>query len=423
MAIEIFMPALSPTMEKGSLAKWLVAEGDEVASGDVICEIETDKATMEVESIDDGIVAKILVADGTDDVAVGTLIAILAEEGEDVADIKVPSAKPSKAPVAAKEDAPEVVEAAPAPKATAAAPSPEPASNASSDRVKASPLAKRMAEQGGLNLSTLTGSGPHGRIVKADVEAALAAPQGSTRSAQTAAPAVTGDNSFRDEKLSNMRKTIARRLTESKQNVPHFYLTIDCRLDRLMAVRKEVNDGLAESGQKVSVNDFIIKAAGLALKKVPAANAQFHGDIIRYFDRADISMAVAIEGGLITPVIRGACGKSLTAIASDAKTLAGKARDGKLMPEEYTNGTFSISNLGMMGIKEFSAVINPPEGAILAIGAGTQQPVVGDDGTLSVGTVMSCTLSCDHRVIDGAVGAEFLKAFKGFIENPLTMLV
>jgi len=416
MAIEIFMPALSPTMEKGTLAKWLVAEGDEVTSGDIICEIETDKATMEVESIDEGIVAKLLVADGADDVPVGTLIAILAEEGEDVAEVSVPSAVPA----AAKEATAVVAEAAPAPVAAAPVLSPAPVANTSSDRVKASPLAKRMAEQGGLNLSTLTGSGPHGRIVKADVEAALAAPQVS---APAAAPAVTGDNSFRDEKLSNMRKTIARRLTESKQNVPHFYLTIECRLDRLMSVRKEVNEGLADSGQKVSVNDFIIKAAGLALKKVPEANAQFHGDIIRYFDRADISMAVAIEGGLITPVIRGACTKSLTAIASDAKTLAGKAREGKLMPEEYTNGTFSISNLGMFGIKEFSAVINPPEGAILAVGAGTKQPVVADDGSLSVGIVMSCTLSCDHRVIDGSVGAEFLKAFKGFLENPLTMLV
>lgn len=419
MDIEIFMPALSPTMEKGTLAKWLVAVGDEVTSGDVLCEIETDKATMEVESIDEGIVAKILVADGSDDVPVGTLIAILAEEGEDIADVTVASTTPA----VAKEVAP--VAAEPAPAQSAPVLSPAPVAKSSSDRVKASPLAKRMAEQSGLDLSALTGSGPHGRIVKADIEAALASPQvaATTVVAPTAAPAVTGDNSFRDEKLSNMRKTIARRLTESKQNVPHFYLTIECRLDRLMSVRKEVNDGLADSGQKVSVNDFIIKAAGLALKKVPAANAQFHGDIIRYFDRADISMAVAIEGGLITPVIRGACTKSLTAIASDAKTLAGKARDGKLMPEEYTNGTFSISNLGMMGIKEFSAVINPPEGAILAVGAGTKQPVVCDDGSLSVGMVMSCTLSCDHRVIDGAVGAEFLKAFKGFLENPLTMLV
>ncbi len=431
MSIEIFMPALSPTMEKGTLAKWLVKEGDTVESGDVIAEIETDKATMEVESIDDGTVAKILVGEGTDDVPVGQIIAVLAEEGEEVGDVDV-SAPTAPAPVA---DAPKAEAVVPvASVATAPASVAVPASS-SDTRVKASPLAKRIAKQVGLDIMSVTGSGPHGRIIKRDVEAAMAAPQQAVPMADTPAstPAPIAaveaptygphdDIPFREERLSGMRKTIAKRLTESKTTVPHFYLTIECELDNLLAQRKELNARMADEGVKLSVNDFIIRASALALKKVPAANVQFAGDKMYWYERADISVAVAVEGGLVTPVVRGADSKGLADISRDVKELAGKARDGKLMPEDYAGGTFSISNLGMFGIKEFGAVINPPQGAILAVGAGEQRPVV-KDGALAVATVMSCTLSCDHRAIDGAVGAEFLAAFKGYIQDPLTMLL
>lgn len=435
MAIEIFMPALSPTMEKGTLAKWLVKEGDTVESGDVIAEIETDKATMEVESIDDGTVAKILVNEGTDDVPVGQIIAMLAEEGEDASSIEAPAAKSVAAP-------------APAPKEEAA-PAPAPVVDAiptsvngqitdaeSGNRVKASPLAKRIAKQENLDIASVEGTGPHGRIVKRDVEAALKggavkAPVAEAAAAAphaAAAPAAApeygphDDIPYREERLSGMRKVIAKRLTESKTSVPHFYLTIECEMDKLMAQRKELNAKLADSGVKLSVNDFIIRATALALKKVPAANVQYAGDKMYWYARADISVAVAVEGGLVTPVVRGADGKGLSEISSDVKDLAGKAREGKLLPEEYAGGTISISNLGMYGIKEFSAVINPPQAAILAIGAGEQRPVV-KDGALAVATVMSVTMSCDHRAIDGAVGAEFLAAFKGYIEDPITMLL
>lgn len=485
MAIEIFMPALSPTMEEGTLATWLVKEGDTVSSGDVIAEIETDKATMEVESIDDGVMAKILIDAGTDNVPVGQIIAILAEEGEDIADISVPAPAPSPTPSKAPEpeaeakgaDAKAKVAQSDVPdnmmslltalKATGVeideaevkariAQSDTPSTMLSlltalkatqtdiaedEDRVKASPLAKRIAATESIDIASLSGSGPHGRIVKRDVEAAVAngtaaqtpeTPAGAPATAPasqptTQAPAASvypphDDIPFREERLSNMRKTIAKRLTESKTTVPHFYLTIECEIDKLLAQRKELNDKLADSGIKISVNDFIIRACGLALKKVPAANTQFAGDKMYWYERADISMAVAIDGGLVTPVIRGADQMGLADIATTAKELALKARDGKLMPEDYAGGTFSISNLGMFGIKEFSAVINPPQGAILAIGAGEQRPVV-KDGALAVATVMSCTMSCDHRAVDGAVGAEFLKAFKGFIEDPITMLL
>jgi len=438
MAIEIFMPALSPTMEKGTLAKWLVKEGDKVVSGDVIAEIETDKATMEVESIDDGTVAKILVAEGTDEVPVGKLIALLAEEGEDVADVEVPSGDAPKAEAKAEaEPAPAAKqEAAPAPEKAAPTPVNGQITDAETgDRIKASPLAKRIAKQEGLDLAAVTGSGPHGRIVKRDVEAALeggaanAAPASAPASAPAAATAAAAteygphdDIPYREERLSGMRKVIAKSLTESKTSVPHFYLTIDCEMDKLMAQRKELNAKLAESGVKLSVNDFIIRATALALKKVPAANVQYAGDKMYWYERADISVAVAVDGGLVTPVVRGADQKGLADISTDMKDLAGKARDGKLMPEEYAGGTISISNLGMFGIKEFSAVINPPQGAILAIGAGEQRPVV-KDGALAVATVMSVTMSCDHRAIDRAVGAEFLAAFKGYIEDPITMLL
>lgn len=437
MTIEIFMPALSPTMEVGTLAAWLVKEGDPIESGDVIAEIETDKATMEVESIDDGVMGKILVAEGAEDIPVGTPIAVMLEDGEDAGDIGEVSAAPEPA-LAPAPAAPAEVAPAPQPAQPAPAPMPAiaaPAANGDA-RIKASPLARRIAEQSGIDLSAIAGSGPGGRIIKRDIEGgtpvtmAAPAPSAASAPAPAAAPASTpsviteppADVPFTEVKLSNMRKVIARRLTEAKQTVPHFYLTIDVELDNLLAQRKELNAKVADQGVKISVNDFVIRACGLALKKVPAANAQFAGDVMYMFERADISVAVAIEGGLITPVIRGAEGKGLAAISAEMKDLATRARDGKLMPEEYQGGTFSISNLGMMGIREFSAVINPPQGAILAIGAGEQRPVVRD-GRFMPATVMTCTLSCDHRVVDGAVGAEFLAAFKGLMEDPLTMLL
>lgn len=442
MAIEIFMPALSPTMEEGTLATWLVKEGDTVASGDMLAEIETDKATMEVESIDEGVVAKILVEAGTDNVKVGTLIAILAEDGEDASTIEAPSAAAPKLEnntddtVKTEEPAEKVAKIAQSDKSD----TPNTIMSQTSkdgNRIKASPLARRIAGQEGIDIAAISGTGPNGRIVKRDVEAAMksgatsqpsTAPASPTTEAPAAPPKTAGtypaheDIPFREERLSNMRKTIAKRLTESKTTVPHFYLTIECELDNLLEQRKVLNAKLADSGIKLSVNDFIIRASGLALKKVPAANVQFAGDKMYWYERADISMAVAIEGGLVTPVIRGADQMGLAEIAVASKELATKARDGKLTPEDYAGGTFSISNLGMFGIKEFSAVINPPQGAILAVGAGKQQAVV-KDGALAVATVMSCTMSCDHRAVDGAVGAEFLAAFKGFIEDPLTMLL
>jgi len=442
MSIEIFMPALSPTMEKGTLAKWHVKAGDTVESGDIIAEIETDKATMEVESIDDGTVAQILVAEGSEDVPVGQIIAVLAEDGEDVANVKASQASPAPAMAAPAQEVPieKQVETAP----VAAAMETVNAQITDSvtqtgDRVKASPLAKRIAKQSGVDLTTIAGSGPHGRIVKRDVIGDAVTPQQApaasvvSASSSSTMPSVAAsvpataygphaDIPFREERLSSMRKIIAKRLAESKQTVPHFYLTVDCDLDALLVQRKELNTTLAESGGKLSVNDFFIRAVALALKKVPAANVQYAGDKMYWYERADISVAVAIKGGLVTPVVRGADQKGLAEIAAEVKSLAGKARDGKLMPEDYAGGTFSISNLGMYGIKEFSAVINPPQGAILAIGAGEQRPVV-KDGALAVATVMSVTLSCDHRAIDGAVGAEFLASFKGYVENPLTMLL
>ena len=447
MSIEILMPALSPTMESGTLAKWLVKEGDSIESGDVIAEIETDKATMEVEAIDEGTIARIFVEEGAEEVPVGQLIAILAEEDEDVA--AVAAASPS-AEAAAPTAEVTAVSTASTPEAAvlqevkpAAIPQGQPATQSEGDRIKASPLARRLAVQGGLDLTAISGTGPHGRIIRRDVDTALATgaseasghqesamaptPAQQTAPAAQAQPAATmygphDDIPFREEKLSGMRKTIARRLTESKTTVPHFYLTIECELDNLLAQRKELNARLADSGVKLSVNDFIIRASALALKKVPAANVQYAGDKMYWYERADISVAVAIEGGLVTPVVRGADQKGLADISAEVKELAGKARDGKLMPEDYAGGTFSISNLGMFGIKEFSAVINPPQGAILAVGAGEQRPVI-KDGAVSIATVMSCTLSCDHRAIDGAVGAEFLTAFKGYIQDPLTMLL
>lgn len=448
MAIPVLMPALSPTMTEGKLATWMVAEGDKISAGDVIAEIETDKATMEVEAVDEGTLGKIIVAAGTDNVAVNAPIAVILEEGEDAGSVDMDAVAGSGGPApkaeAKPEPAPEPAPAAapaPAAKKEAPAPKPAPAPAASSgERVFASPLARRMAEQAGLDLGQITGSGPNGRIVKHDIEEAIAGGTGKAApAAADSAPApaaaakapapslgsapspdVPGLPEFDEIPNTNMRKVIAKRLTESKQFAPHFYLTVDCEIDALLEVRKQLNGKL--DGEKVSVNDLVIKASAQALKKVPAANASWTDEAIRIFKSVDISVAVAIEGGLITPVIRGAQNKGALDIAREMKDLASRARDGKLMPEEYQGGTFSISNLGMFGIKDFCAVINPPQGAILAIGAGEQRPVV-KDGALAVATVMSCTLSVDHRVVDGAVGAEFLAAFKKLIEDPLTMLL
>jgi pyruvate dehydrogenase E2 component (dihydrolipoamide acetyltransferase) len=435
MPINVLMPALSPTMTEGKLARWLKKEGDAVKSGQVLCEIETDKATMEVEAVDEGTLGKILVAAGTEGVKVNAPIAVILEEGESAASAAAPA--PASAPAPA-------VAAAPAP---AAAPSARPvaAPVADAGRVFASPLARRMAEQAGLDISAIRGSGPNGRIVKADIDAARAGGQAgrmpaaaAATAAPSAAPAAAAPapaavsaaslaaiGPHKLVPLSSMRRVIARRLTESKQQVPHFYLTVDCVIDRLLAGRAALNAKSPEKGPgafKLSVNDFVIKAVAVALRQVPAANASYSDDGILMWDDVDVSVAVAIPGGLITPIIRKADAKGLAQISNEMKDLAARAKDGKLKPEEFQGGGFSISNLGMFGIKEFGAVINPPQGAILAVGAGEQRPVV-KDGALAIATVMSCTLSVDHRVIDGAVGAEFLAAFKRIVEDPLAMLL
>ena len=413
-----------------------------VAAGDVLAEIETDKATMEVEAVDEGVLAKIVVPGGTEGVAVNAVIAVLADEGEDAAgvDVDALSTMPSPAPIAALSAAPSAAPAsaseptpapAPAPPAPVAAPTPAPIplpTPAPATRVFASPLARRLAGDAGIDLTAVAGSGPRGRIVKKDVEAAIAAGPVPAAVAPAIAggptPAPAGDlpgmPGYDAIPHSMMRKTIARRLTESKQTAPHFYLTVDCQIDELLDLRKKLNANAND--YKLSVNDLIIRAAALALKEVPEANASWLEDAVRMWHTVDISVAVAIEGGLITPIIRGAEGKGLKAISSEMKDLAERARIGKLAPEEYQGGTFSISNLGMFGIKEFSAVINPPQGAILAVGAGEPRPVVVD-GAPAIGTVMTCTLSVDHRVVDGAVGAAFMQVFKGLIEEPLKMLL
>ncbi|WP_422366781.1 pyruvate dehydrogenase complex dihydrolipoamide acetyltransferase [Pelagibius sp.] len=438
MPINILMPALSPTMTEGTLAKWLVKEGDEIASGDVIAEIETDKATMEVEAVDEGTIGKIFVTEGTEAVPVNQVIAVVLEEGEDASAIgDAPAAPAAAAPAPAAPETP-----APAASTNGATPPPAavpaPAAPAASggSRIFASPLARRIAKDKGVDLASLKGSGPHGRIVKADVEsaqpgqAAPAAAAPAPAAATAAAPAVSGPGAkemadllgmtYTQEPLSGMRKVIAKRLTESKQQVPHFYLTVDCEVDELLKVRKELNGRSDE--YKISVNDFVIRAVALALKKIPAANASYDDSGLLFYDHADVSVAVATPAGLITPIIKAAENKGLAAISNEMKDLALRARDGKLKPEEYQGGTFSVSNLGMFGVKDFSAVINPPQGCILAVGAGEQRPVV-KDGALSIATVMSCTLSVDHRVVDGAVGAQFLAAFKKLIEDPLSMLL
>ncbi|MCH8685243.1 pyruvate dehydrogenase complex dihydrolipoamide acetyltransferase [Pedomonas mirosovicensis] len=447
MPIDILMPALSPTMETGTLAKWLVKEGDTVSAGQVLAEIETDKATMEYESADEGTVGKILVAEGTEDVAVGTKIAVLLEEGESADALagaseqrqaapgqKAESPKAEAAQAERKEAVQPQQQAPEAPAAARPQAAPAVASQQGGERIKASPLARRIAGQKGIDLAAVKGSGPNGRIVKADIEAfqpgaaapaaaPAPAPAAAAAPAQPAAPSYgpPADVPFEEVKLSNMRKVIARRLQESKQTVPHFYLTVDCEIDALLKVRKELNGRLEKDGVKVSVNDFVIRAVALALKKVPAANVQFAGDKMYWFKRQDISVAVAIEGGLVTPVVKDAGSLGLGEISRQVASLAEKARSGKLAPEEYQGGTFSISNLGMYGIKQFEAVINPPQACILAVGAGEQRAVI-KDGAVAAATVMSVTLSCDHRAVDGAVGAEFLQAFKRLIEDPLLML-
>ncbi|MEC7558372.1 MAG: pyruvate dehydrogenase complex dihydrolipoamide acetyltransferase [Pseudomonadota bacterium] len=413
MAIDILMPALSPTMETGTLAKWTVAVGDAVRSGDVIAEIETDKATMEVEAVDDGILASIMVAEGSEGVAVGTPIGRLAEDGESPDDVA--AAPASTAPVAPEPAAAPVEE--PTQPTPAPVPAPAAVSSAPANRIFASPLARRIAADRGVDLASLSGSGPHGRILRRDVEAAETAPAAVRPAVDQAV--VQGASTL--EPNSQMRRIIASRLQESKQTAPHFYLTVDCEIDALLAARRQMNDQAPE-GVKISVNDLLIRAAAMALIKVPKANASWEGQNTRLFTHADIAMAVAVDGGLVTPVIWAAEKKGLAEIASVSRDLATRARDGKLAPEEFTGGSFTISNLGMYGVREFAAVINPPQGAILAVGAGEQRPVV-KDGQLAVATVMTVTLSADHRVVDGAVGAEWLQAFKGYVEAPVTMLL
>lgn len=426
MAIELKMPALSPTMEEGSLAKWLVKEGDTVQSGDLLAEIETDKATMEFEAVDEGVIAKILVAEGTDGVKVGTVIAMIAGEDEDADAVKAPAAKAQQAP--AKESA-SAAAAAPAAAASAPAATAAPVS-ADGERIKISPLARRLVAEQGLDVSKLTGTGPGGRIVKADLagaaSAAVAAPQAAATTATSAAPAAAAtpfqtDIPHSAEKLSNMRKTIARRLTEAKQSIPHIYLTVDIQLDKLLKLRGDLNKALEPQGVKLSVNDLLIKALAKALVQVPSCNVSFAGDQLIRYERADISVAVSIPGGLITPIVADAGNKSISAIATEIKELAARAKDGKLQPHEYQGGTASLSNMGMFGITQFDAVINPPQAMIMAIGAGAQRPWIVD-GALGIATIMSATGSFDHRAIDGADGAQLMQAFKNIIENPLGLV-
>ena len=431
--ITITMPALSPTMEEGKLAKWLVREGDAVSAGDIIAEIETDKAVMEYESIDDGVVGKLLVAEGQEAIKINAPIAVLLEAGEDKASLA--SFKPPAAPAGA------VVKAAPAMAVQQTASQtvmtrsaqqmPTPAPAGSNARIIASPLARRLAAQKGIDLSAIAGTGPHGRIIKRDVDTAQpkAAPAAAAPVAAAAKPgiketALFEEGSYEFVAHTPMRKTIARRLTESKTTIPHFYLTIECDLDELLGMREKLNaqSPKGDDAYKLSVNDFIIRACALALRRVPEAHASWTEAGLLRHKHADVGVAVSIEGGLITPIIRHADAKGLAEISNTMRDLAERARARKLKPGEYEGGTFSISNLGMFGISEFSAVINPPHSMILAVGAGEQRPVV-KNGALAIATRMSCTLSCDHRVVDGVLGAQFLNVFRGFIENPLTMLL
>lgn len=428
MPIKITMPALSPTMTEGTLAKWIKKEGDEINAGDVIAEIETDKATMEVEAADEGKLAKIIISEGTENVPVNEMIAVLLEEDEDESEIEAflnqgandgaPKKEQKK-----EEKADKASESASKPQESA-----QPVTTSSSDRVMASPLAKRIANQNNVNLSGVKGSGPNGRIVKADVEQAMKS--GGASTGRSAAPMAQGVDAraladaygmeYEPVKNSGMRKVIAKRLLESKQTVPHFYLTVECQLDALLEARKSIN-AEAEGEYKLSVNDFVIKAVAESLQKYPAANVAWTEEAILQFKHSDVSVAVATESGLITPIIKKAEEKSLREISDEMKELAGKAREGKLKPEEFQGGTFSISNLGMFGVDEFSAIINPPQSCILAVGAGKEKPYV-KNGSVEIGTFMNVTLSTDHRSVDGAVGAEFLKVFKRLIENPILMV-
>ncbi|WP_075996357.1 pyruvate dehydrogenase complex dihydrolipoamide acetyltransferase [Salaquimonas pukyongi] len=452
MPINITMPALSPTMEEGNLAKWLVKEGDSVSAGDVIAEIETDKATMEVEAVDEGTVAKILVDAGTENVKVNAVIAVLAEEGEDVAEAAKGAGETAPAPSAdKKEEKPAEEKPAPA-QAEAASPAPAPSSPAPAgaparqdgNRVFSSPLARRIAGEAGLDIAAISGSGPHGRVVKRDVEAAIADGTGKAAASSAgaagdapraaAAPVMSSDQvlqlfeegSYELVKHDNMRKTIAKRLTEAKQTIPHFYVSVDCELDGLLKLRGELNKAAPvvneKPAYKLSVNDMIIKALALALRDVPEANVSWTDENMVLHKHADVGVAVSIPGGLITPIVRKAELKTLSAISNEMKDMGARARERKLKPEEYQGGTTAVSNMGMMGVKDFSAVVNPPHATILAVGAGEQRPVVRD-GSVQVATMMTATLSTDHRCVDGALGAQLLAAFKSYIENPMGMLV
>ncbi len=446
MPINITMPALSPTMEEGNLAKWLVKEGDKVKSGDVIAEIETDKATMEVEAVDEGTVAKIVVAAGTEGVKVNALIAVLAGEGEDVA--AAASGAGSAAPAPKAEATPaqaEAPKAAPAPAQAAPASAPAAVSSGGA-RAFSSPLARRLAKEAGIDISAVAGTGPHGRVVKSDIEAAAAggaakaAPAAAAPQAAAPAPAAAAPKGASDEAVlklfeqgsyelvphDGMRKTIARRLVESKQTVPHFYVSVDCELDALMALRAQLNDAAPRKDSapayKLSVNDMVIKALALALRDVPDANVSWTESAMVKHKHADVGVAVSIPGGLITPIVRKAEEKTLSTISNEMRDLGKRAKDRKLKPEEYQGGTTSVSNMGMMGVKNFAAVINPPHATILAVGAGEQRVIV-KNGEMAIATVMTVTLSTDHRCVDGALGAALLQAFKGYIENPMGMLV
>jgi pyruvate dehydrogenase E2 component (dihydrolipoamide acetyltransferase) len=430
MPIEVLMPALSPTMTEGKLARWLKREGEPVNSGDVIAEIETDKATMEVEAVDEGVLGKILVAEGSEHVAVNAPIAVILLEGEDASVLAAAgSPAPAKAPAQASA-APAAAAAAPS------APSPVAPARAGGARIFASPLAKRMAAEAGLDLGSIKGSGPRGRIIKADIEAASQAPRPAkpapapqaVKPAPAPAPAPAALQPFETPYVevanSTMRKVIARRLSDSKRDIPHYYLTIECNIDPLLELRDKLNARAGEGAAafKLSVNDFVIRAVALALRAFPDANCSWTDEAIRYYQTVDVAVAVAAPNGLITPIVRNADGKGLAAISNEIKHLAARARESKLMPEEYVGGGFTVSNLGMYGIKEFAAIINPPQSCLLAVGAAEKRPIV-KDGALAIATMMSCTLSADHRSVDGAKGAGFLKVFKGLIEDPLTMLL
>ncbi|RAN39809.1 pyruvate dehydrogenase complex dihydrolipoamide acetyltransferase [Hyphomonas sp. GM-8P] len=452
MSINITMPALSPTMEEGTLSKWLVKEGDTIASGDVIAEIETDKATMEVEAVDEGTVAKLLVPAGTEGVKVNAVIAVLAEEGEDAASVEVPEAKAAPQPdKEAKKESSEDTKKSEESRAKSdivmaksdkvggsqgkkeLATTPLPSANTADGRIKASPLARRIADMKGIDLSAISGTGPRGRIIKRDVENAKpgAAPAAATATApkpdglilpQVLDDRIYAPDSYELKPLDGMRKTVARRLTESFMQVPHFPLNVDLNIDRLLASRSAIN-AAAEKGVKISVNDMLIKAAALALMDEPDCNASYTDKGIAYHKHANVSVAVAIDGGLITPVIFEAEEKGLAEISKEMKDLAERARDRKLKPQEYIGGTFSISNLGMFGIKSFASIINPPEGMILSVGAGEKRAVVNAKGNVEAATIMTVTLTCDHRVIGGAEGAKWLQAFKRYVETPEAMLL